>query len=501
MHFTLISPRLAIQKGDFLGSGIPYWPVELATLAAYLRDSGDQVHMVDQFGTNPSRLTDAGDHYLQGVPLSSFLEDESVKNTDGFILFAISYMSHGELLNTIRELKATFPAVPVSVLENAQAVTAYSLQRVAPEYFDAGVDALICGEPYYNWEEVRAFLANGCHGEVPANLITSVLDRVPVRSLMRGWKHPTPAWELFNLEGYWKLPYSHGPKTPRFLPIFTSRGCPYPCDFCVVPETSNHQWCGNSPDDVVDEMIALRDRFGVRDFQVEDLNPTVQHQRWEEICELLIARQADIHFSFVSGTKAETIRIDKIPLFARAGCRYLSISPESGSKDLMKIIGKKFNYQHAIDLVRTCREHGIRTQACFLVGHPDEQERDIKHSLECLKKMVRNGLDEVAIFVVAPFSGSKLYARNEITLQNKRALPSFSPKGRVGYETLERRRKALIRAFFFEKLKCGFDLWIQGVRALWGIPQTKMENLPRRIVYIYWAITRLKASQMWGRDL
>lgn len=500
MHFTLISPRLAIQKGDFLGSGVPYWPVELATLAAHLRDSGDQVHMVDQFGADPSRLTDAGDHYLQGVPLASFLEDEAVKNTGCFILFAISYMSHEEILCSIRELKAKFPAVPVAALENAQAVTAYSLQRVAPVYSDAGVDALICGEPYFNWEEVKAFLANGCQGKVPANLITPASHLAPVRSLMRNWKHPIPAWDLFNLKGYWKLPYSHGPKTRRFLPILTSRGCPYPCDFCVVPETSNRQWCGNSPADVVDEMITLRNRFGVRDFQVEDLNPTVQHQRWEEICELLISRQVGIRFAFVSGTKAETLRIDKIPLFASAGCRYLSISPESGSEDLMKIIGKKFNYQHAIDLVRACRKHGIRTQACFLVGHPDEQERDIKCSLDYLKKMVRNGLDEVAIFVVAPFAGSKLYSRNEILLQNKSALPSFSPKGRVGYETLERRRKALIRTFFVEKLKCGLDLWAQGARALWGIPQTKMENLPRRIAYIYWVTTRLKISKMRGRD-
>ena len=267
-----------------------------------------------------------------------------------------------------------------------------------------------------------------------------------------------------------------------------------------MPETSNRQWRGNSPADVVEEIIALRDRFGVLDFQVEDLNPTVQHQRWEEICELLISRQAGIRFYFVSGTKAETLHIDKIPLFARAGCRYLSISPESGSKELMQIIGKKFNYQHGIDLVRACRTHGIRTQACFLVGHPDEQEHDFMSSLDYLKKIVRNGLDEVAVFVVASFAGSGLYARNEIMLQNQSALPSFSPKGRVGYGNLNRRRKALIRTFFVEKLKCGFDLWTQGVRALWGIPQTKMENLPRRIAYVYWVTIRLRISQTMSRD-
>ena len=38
MEISLISPRLVIQKEDFLGSGVPYWPIELATFAAFLRE-------------------------------------------------------------------------------------------------------------------------------------------------------------------------------------------------------------------------------------------------------------------------------------------------------------------------------------------------------------------------------------------------------------------------------------------------------------------------------
>lgn len=496
MRFTLISPRLALQKQDFLGSGVPYWPVELATLAAHIRETGDEVTVIDQFGVEPNRLTDAGDHYLQGRPLSVFLDGQAYRHTDAFVLFAISYMSHRELLSNVQDLKVRYPNVPVAVLENAQAVTAYSLQRVAAEYVEAGADALICGEPYREWPAVRAFLANGCKGLVPGNVITDTDNPSPLRSTASYWRHPIPAWDLFHLNGYWRLPYSHGPKTHRFLPLLTSRGCPYPCDFCVAPETTRRQWSGNAPAEVVDEIIALRDRFGVRDFQIEDLNPTVQHQRWEQICELLISRKAGIRFYFVSGTKAETLRIEKIRLFADAGCRYLSISPESGSHRMMQIIGKKFDYDHGANLVKECRTYGIRTQACLLVGHPDEQSDDFERSRDYLRELVRNGLDEVAVFVVAPFAGSSLYARQKIELADSGALPSFSPKGRAGYEILEWRRSVLIRTFFVEKLKRGIDLWMQGLRALAGAPQTKMENLPRRIVYIYWLMVKSKLARM-----
>jgi len=489
MHLTLISPRLALQKADFLGSGVPYWPVELATLASFLRDRGEQVSLIDLFGNNPRQLDDCGDHYRQGERIEQYASSPALAHADAFILYAISYMSHQELLGILRFLKQHFPNTPVAILENSQAVTAYSLQRMAAEFLAHGADCLICGEPYFNWDAIATSLHHP-DTEPPPNVMTRQYQRNPERITDKSAHYPIPAWDLVNLQGYWSLPYSHGPKTRRYLPVLSSRGCPYPCDFCVVPETNSKRWRGNSPEDVVNELITLRDRFGVHDFQIEDLNPTVQHERWERICELLIERNANIRFYFVSGTKAETLHVDTMALFAKAGCRYISISPESGGKTLMKAIGKKFNYDHGIELVRACRQHGIRTQACFLVGHPKETEVDFDASHHYMEQMVLAGLDEVAVFVVAPFAGSRLYADNAIAVDNQQALPSFSPKGRANYETLERRRKTLIRTFFKAKLRKGADLWLQGIRAILGLPQTKMENLPRRIFYIYWLIFR-----------
>lgn len=74
MRVTLISPRIPIQKGDFLGSGVPYWPIELATLASFARDHGDEVSLIDLFGNNPQRIEEAGDHYLQGESIDEYLD-------------------------------------------------------------------------------------------------------------------------------------------------------------------------------------------------------------------------------------------------------------------------------------------------------------------------------------------------------------------------------------------------------------------------------------------
>ncbi len=499
MHYTLISPRIAIQKSDFLGSGVPYWPLELATLAAFLRDRGHDVSVIDLFGASPYTLEERPDHYLQGAPISRWVESAAVSEAERFIVFAMSSMSHGDVITITEALRAVRPEVPRAVLENSQAVTAYALNERANELFAAGAQHLICGEAYWNWEEIETWFGDAGENQAPENVLTPRhLDRRVLRKIEPKPAYPVPAWDLFPLKNYWALPYSHGPKTRRFLPVLTSRGCPYSCDFCVVPETNRIRWRSRSPDEVVGEMLALRDRFAVADFQIEDVNPTINDERWEEICRLLIQAKAGVRFAFVSGTKAETVKLAQVPLLAAAGCRYLSISPESGSRRVLRAMRKPFDHGHGLRLVEACGRHGISTQACFLVGHPAETEADHRLSVDYLTQMVRAGLDEVAVFVVAPLPGSELFRRGNITLASD-ALLSFSPRGREDWTVVARRRRELIRVFFVEKLKRGLPLWRQGLRSLAGVPRTKMENLPRRAAFVSWLIARHRLRRIFTR--
>jgi Radical SAM superfamily len=495
MRLTLISPRLALQKGDFLGSGVPYWPIETAVLAAFLRDRGHHVGVLDLFGADPRRLEERRDHFLQGRPLADYAASAAVRGADAFVVHAISYMSHGEIREIAAALATERPGVPILALENTQAVTGYAVSAVADELLAAGFTGLICGEPYWNWSDIEASLSSP-GSATPANVLTARRRGPATRQHRKDGEYPVPAWDLVPLTSYWRLPYAHGPKTRTFLPILTSRGCPYPCDFCVVPETNALRWRARSPAAVVDEILELRDRFDVRDFQVEDLNPTVKRSRWRDIAELLIERDAGVRFYFVSGTKAETVPVEDVPLLARAGLRYLSISPESGSARVMKSMGKPFDYGHGEQLVAACRGHGVATQACFLVGHPSEHEADFALSARYLRRLVRRGLDEVAVFVVAPLPGSAVFRTRAIEVARPDSLVSFSPRGRADWQIASRRRRALIRLFFFEKLRGGFSLWAQGVRALAGVPRTKMENLPRRAAYVTWLILRHRLAAL-----
>src|SRR5262249_21598673 len=112
MKITLLSPRIALQKSDYLGSGVPYWPIELAWLAAGFREKKHDVSVLDLFGSSPTTLEDRGDHFLQGMPLTPLTESAAVREAQVFILYAISYMSHADLLSSARLLRTARPEAP-----------------------------------------------------------------------------------------------------------------------------------------------------------------------------------------------------------------------------------------------------------------------------------------------------------------------------------------------------------------------------------------------------
>ena len=116
----------------------------------------------------------------------------------------------------------------------------------------------------------------------------------------------------------------------------------------------------------------------------------------------------------------------------------------------MSIIGKKFNYDHGIEIVKNCKNKNIRTQACFVIGHPQERFVDYLLSLKYMIKLTIFGLDEIAVFIISPFSGSKLSTFIENKKEKK--IFSFSPSFRKGYVKFSIYRLTMVFIFLLIKL-------------------------------------------------
>jgi anaerobic magnesium-protoporphyrin IX monomethyl ester cyclase len=491
MKITLINPNLVVQRNDPFTTGIVYMPISLAYLAGVLRDAGHSVQMIDAYAETPRRSRPEGQFHIFGLTEAEVVEMIDVQAQVVFV-YAINLTNHISTLAIVKAVKTARPGTVVVVVENTQAVTAYALSLVAGEFYAAGADYILTGEPEKRaLKLLDAVSTKGGDGAVQEidglgspsfyNPSDNFLSEGELNSL------PLPAWDLFPLENYWSLRFAHGPLSARrYLPLLTSRGCPYPCGFCVVPATNKQKWRPRSASNVVDEIEHFGKRLGVHEFHLEDLDPTISDERIRAICHEIIRRGLKVTWKIAAGTKVETMRDEEtIDLMAQAGCRYISISPETGSPRLLKLMRKPFNLEHAVRLVKRMNQVGIRSQACFVLGYPGETEDDLRLTRNMVRDLTREGVDEIALFIVTPVPGSSIHEQfsGYTTLSEL----NFSPTWRPDFRSLARFRLRLYLKFLAWKLRYHpFKLMKQPFNFLLRRFETKMEMVPYRALVLRW---------------
>jgi radical SAM superfamily enzyme YgiQ (UPF0313 family) len=295
---------------------------------------------------------------------------------------------------------------------------------------------------------------------------------------------PFPAVDLLPLENYWGLGYAHAPVKAslkgRYLNIQTSRGCPFQCNFCFVPEVWQRKWRARSARSVVDEIEYYVKRFGVTDFHVEDHNPTVDKERVKEICREIMRRGLRVTLKIAAGTKVETYDDETIDWMAKAGFDYISISPESGSPRLLKLMNKPFDYGYALERVKRMHALGIKTQACFVLGFPNENEQDRRATEAYVKKLAAAGIDELSLPIFSPVPGSSESRKRSVEKPVKFEHQGFSPFWRKDYAAVNAFRKKLYAEFFFWRL---FFHPLASLRSAFNIFTRNFETKTEMTVY------------------
>jgi radical SAM superfamily enzyme YgiQ (UPF0313 family) len=79
---------------------------------------------------------------------------------------------------------------------------------------------------------------------------------------------------------------------------------------------------------------------------------------------------------------------------------------ESGSPEILKLIGKKISLERAVEAVSACKKAGLRTQCTFIVGFPIDTVKTMAMTYSIAKKIDPT----IAIFFpLTPYPGTKVY--------------------------------------------------------------------------------------------
>lgn len=202
--------------------------------------------------------------------------------------------------------------------------------------------------------------------------------------------------------------YFFSPSTYPEIQIFTGRGCPYRCNYCVYPQVMHgHRYRLRSPQNVVDEFRYIAEHFpDVKEVVIEDDTFTASRERVEEICRLLIKAGLNKRLKWLCNARVNTADFELMKLMKKAGCRLLIPGIESGNQQILNNIKKGTKVEQYVPYVKNAKKAGLLIHACYMVGNKGETKETMQDTLNLALKL---NTDTAQFFPLMPYPGTEAY--------------------------------------------------------------------------------------------
>jgi anaerobic magnesium-protoporphyrin IX monomethyl ester cyclase len=191
-----------------------------------------------------------------------------------------------------------------------------------------------------------------------------------------------PAWHLLNPDRY--PPIQHGVfhKSPKVIPILTSRGCPYPCTFCAGSIVTGKKIRLREINSVVDEIEWLIKTYNFGEFIIEDENFIFYKDHVIEFANEIQRRNIKCFFSFPNGVRLDKLDEEIVSRLVEMGTYMVSLGIESGSTEVLSRMGKNWSLDFVRDRVNLLKRYGLTVNGSFILGYRDETIEEIKKTID-----------------------------------------------------------------------------------------------------------------------
>ena len=248
-----------------------------------------------------------------------------------------------------------------------------------PEEVAQHGDAVVVGEGELVWPQL---LADFERGELKRTYRSCALPELK--------KMPAPRWDLIKGRNYGKGV------------TIATRGCPFACEYCTIPQMYQRRMRYRPVGEVVDEvrrmpgraLILWDDNIGAARGYAKELFTAIAPLKrwWTSQC------TADVAFDNEFMSLAE-----------KSGCKALFLGLETISQASLDVANKRHNRAAEYsEVIRRFHAHGIAAQAGVVFGFDHDDRTIFRTTVEFYRSV---GLDSATVSVLIPFPNTPLFQR------------------------------------------------------------------------------------------
>ncbi len=270
-----------------------------------------------------------------------------------------------------------------------------------------------------NLENVSGIWFKDSEGNPKKGKLGQIIPTEKMDVMMPGY-----AWDLLPKNNkpfdkyrahFWHANFLHEKRTP-FAAIYTSLGCQFACNFCMINIVNRTSFEDNissadsasmrfwSPNFILKEFEKLYE-LGVRTLRITDEMFFLNRKYYVPILEGLIQR--GLKFNLWAYARVDTVRRDQLELFKRAGVNWLCLGIESGNQNVRVEIDKgRFKEINIREVVKNIKDAGIYVLGNYIFGLPDDNFKTMNETLDLAIEL---NCEHTNFYPAQALPGSPLY--------------------------------------------------------------------------------------------
>ncbi len=188
-----------------------------------------------------------------------------------------------------------------------------------------------------------------------------------------------------------------------YVSVYTGRGCPSRCTFCLWPQTfSGHQYRMRTPDNVIEEVRRIVEYFPeTNEVFFDDDTFTADRPRAREISR----KMARFGKSWGVNAKAD-VDYETLKVMRDSGLRVMVIGYESGNQTILNNVKKGIQLDQAREFTKNAKSLGITIHGTFILGLPGETPKTIDESIQYARDL---DIDTIQVSLASPYPGTLFY--------------------------------------------------------------------------------------------